>query len=993
MTADEYLALVEQYVDDYDRPAVIRSFQRFCKEKASCTDLSADAHVQRQLPSEDAVRVRFILSFYGEPSPYEVEKAVKWFRQNHIPVQETLCGPCVTEEEEKKLRFFLENAIPAQSEFERFCTGIHIKPTPAMFASFRRDYGGQLVATRHHPYSAEQYFWTETPEKLYRTFGRWYSAFSASVPSTMDGHLSVCECAEALGVTPNALLDWLEEHTEAFITHSGQCLIPLPVMRELQRQWTATTPVLELLIPKLNQLPAKSRIAVKQSILTQLQEHPPSWILPADSLPQQAKNALYTASSIFANQDLDDLISSIPALPLQRLKDITGMSLPMLRKKAANGAISAATDDSGNYHISIRERNRIHTVNEQYIPLDDIVLSCPDGDSGLFQLKHYADRENLIVFCEGHDWWELDCVPCEQLPLDGKLLNVAVLREDAEELKDHIWLWLRGYQQVHSVKFKLLTSKFQKKFPFTTATLLRFEKQVRSVDSPLLDMAQLLYLTLSAELKDMSDTQIEHTIITRFQAEATLCACNVLSAFLTFGRFTKRNFSFSRIGFRVDTLAYSVRDFATIIGYIVNDNIIRDANLISKAVADKKFADLWLFIALHVFAAWRTTDYIRMLPPRLPYPPEEILKKVSTGELTSEETSRVASNFIATNRLVLDTPNKTKGTPGVPRLYFFCPESCLEVFGTILTIAAAHNQITNADCFIRPVKDWLSITQFFGEDFLQACGNKSFSGRRANKALLQSIEYSSREDAQMPPLVAYNLASIMRSHKLSYGTPSETTAKYLNDANFSGLTPEFVAYQMWERGVCSFVTDAMLQICYGEEYKCFAISQQTAVISGMELTPANVSSLLRQVQDAQDRACTVVAETFQSKGSIEKALKAIALGHGVGKNPEGFCLCKAADMPCRHPERLSCLGCRFEICTKALLLRYAAIHQQLAHLTDKVSDAERNRRRYLCEKFTYPAIFEILSHLKEETAETEFSLFKDLLQEVTTYRITDSSLP
>ena len=98
MTVDEYLALVEQYVDDYDRPTVIRSFQRFCKEKASCTDMTADAHVQRQLPSKDAVRVRFILSFYGEPSPYEVEKAVKWFRQNHIPVQETLCGPCVTEE-------------------------------------------------------------------------------------------------------------------------------------------------------------------------------------------------------------------------------------------------------------------------------------------------------------------------------------------------------------------------------------------------------------------------------------------------------------------------------------------------------------------------------------------------------------------------------------------------------------------------------------------------------------------------------------------------------------------------------------------------------------------------------------------------------------------------------------------------------------------------------------------------------------------------------
>ena len=127
----------------------------------------------------------------------------------------------------------------------------------------------------------------------------------------------------------------------------------------------------------------------------------------------------------------------------------------------------------------------------------------------------------------------------------------------------------------------------------------------------------------------------------------------------------------------------------------------------------------------------------------------------------------------------------------------------METFGRIIAIATAHYELSpQAESFVVPTTNIFLIQQFFGDDFVEACERKNFSGRRANKALLQSVEFAGRQHEQLQPMVAYHLDSIMRSHKLSYGRPSDTTATYLKDATFTGLTPEFVAYQMFERGVC-----------------------------------------------------------------------------------------------------------------------------------------------------------------------------------------------
>lgn len=981
MRCEEFIALVAKYAPRYDRPSVLSIYNTYRKD----TSIDVHEYIQQNLPHEGDIKVLSIIEAYGPSSYTELSSAVKWLHQNKYPVRKTLCGPTTSKDAAKELQAFLDKAIPVRSKFDHFCINLSSEPSHALYANFRQIYGNQLTTNKPHPFVTDRDFWMGSLAELNELFQRWYILYSAEFPSELEGHLSAGECAAFLGIKTARLLAWLQTHPNSCILHNYRFLIPISEANRIQQQWSSVCPVLKLLNPKLASVPQKSRQVVKTAVLNLIKERRPSWVLGENEFPQQSPNISYTNRPLLADHAVTEIIHTLPILPLGCLKELTGMSLSALREKAADGAIEA----NENWLISTNERNRVRAINHQYKIVDTIVQTCLSRYPSNFCLVKQADRTNLIDFGESNKWWGLQIVRCDDLPLDGKKLGYAVDCDDALQLENHLSLWLQGYRKTNPEKFALLVSRLEMRDSDVAKQLRKFEQQLHPADNALVDMVQLLYLVLPKELRKLTDCEIENILVTRFSTEGTLTACNALSDFLLFGEYTKRRFEFLGTGVKLDTSAYPVKDFAVMVWHVVNDEVIKQKDLIPKAVAQKKYADLWLYIALHVYSSWRSTDYIRMSAPLLPYSPEVTLEKIKNGLLLPAEATNIAEYFIASNRLVLNQPNKTMGTHGVPKLYFYCPQSCMESFGTILAIATAHYEIAAEDSFVNPVKDWLSIKQFFGDDFLEACGNRGFSGRRANKALLQSIEFIGREDHQLPPMVAYHLASIMRSHKLSYGKPSETTDIYLRDANFSGLTPEFVIYQMWERGVCSFVTDAMMKICYGDKYKSLPIAQQTQALNSMELTPSNITNLVQCIQAAEDRACEVAVSVCRSKSVMEDALKAIALGHGIGKDPDMFCIRKAIGMECAEKSRLNCIGCMYEIRTKALLLNYTTLHHQIYRFSQGISPVERERRKYLAETVTFPALVEIMSHIDAATSQLEYKLYKDIIEEEMTYGITD----
>lgn len=983
MMFSEFLSLIDRYASNCDHTSALRLYHAFCKEIVTPDEEQACQYILAQLPKPRTINIRSVLEKYGQISDTSVWKASRWVQQNGNLWQDTLCGVYVTECAAQKLRAFLSNAIPVITVFERVCSDITISYKQALFAEFCRKSRKQLLHTQYHPFCLEQWYWIGKDEDLCELVRQWYIAYSVNIPSDIEGYLSVLEAATAIGIQTDKLLRWILAHNSSYIYHHGQCLISMAKVTKLRERWNDIQPLAPIVKRKMENIPVHVRKHAQTKLNAWLDSNKHEWILPAGTLPQQQEGLLYTENPVIAEQEMDVQINTYPTIAINRLKQLTGMPVKLLKLKACSGAVAAEEVSPGIWYISKNEYRRIVLMHEQYITLDEIVLSIVKNTDSTFLIESHVNRDNLINHCNNHEWWGVQYTESENLPMNGRHFNVVLARVDAELVTDKLFLWVQGYGQSYQQKFQSIVSRYTGRYPYVINQLIEYEAEVHPVDKAFLDMACFLFELVPKDLHEMTEDEIEQVLIGPFSQMASLSSCEILSEFLLFARFTKRHFTFAGTSKTMDRRAYPIKDYAVMMAYVANDDIIQKSSLISKAISNKKYADIWLFVALHMYAAWRSTDYMRMIAPAIPYAPQEMLERIKNAEIRPDEFRAVAEWFIETNRLALDKPNKTKGTPGVSDLYFCCPQSCLETFGTILSIAVAHHLLTpNAGAFVNPVRHWTVINQFFGHEFLAACGNRSFSGQRANKSLLQCVELVGREGEKLSPTVSYFLASIVRSHKLSYGKLSDTTDIYLRDAAFSGLTPEYVIYQMWERGVCSFITDVLCKKCYGDQYSCLPIAQQTAVIKSVGLTPAQTANILQSVQYAEDAACEAIQTICQSRESMEQVLQQIAMGHGSGKNYDVFCLCKAAGMDCNQKRRLNCMGCKYEIRTKAMLLRYAVNHQKLMQ-TDGLSETEIRRRIYLCKTTTYPAIQEILVHLESGTDDDEYSIYRKLIQEVT----------
>ena len=216
-------------------------------------------YIQRLLPDEGTVSIKSILEECCLASNYDIGKALSWLHQNGETWKETLCGVYVTAQAGQILRRFLDTAIPVKSEFERFCSGIPVTPTPAMYTDFCSKYRKQLLQTRYHPFFIDRYFWIGQSVELHELMRKWYMAYSVDVPSDLEGYVSVADGAAMLEMKPLKLLEWLWICENNCICHYGRCLIGADKVEALRNQWKTVQPVMALVKQNIEHLPAKAR--------------------------------------------------------------------------------------------------------------------------------------------------------------------------------------------------------------------------------------------------------------------------------------------------------------------------------------------------------------------------------------------------------------------------------------------------------------------------------------------------------------------------------------------------------------------------------------------------------------------------------------------------------------------------------------------------------------------------------------------------------------
>ncbi|MDF2478506.1 MAG: hypothetical protein K0S24_3989 [Sphingobacterium sp.] len=684
---------------------------------------------------------------------------------------------------------------------------------------------------------------------------------------------------------------------------------------------------------------------------------------------------------------------ALKIMPIESLNKITGFPVSVLKKKAQRGLIDAV-DIDGRFLISRLEWNRINELAKQIVGLDEVI--CDLHCSADFDYNKAPCRNHMYDFIIENDVWGINLITTDSVWYKKIGKNLYFIdNTDVAHLQKHLKLWLRGYKASNRQKVKILIDQYKSKFPKTCKAIWGYFGSLKlgGLDVQDLCVKQAIDYLLSVlpdEISRLNESEI-HDILNGFREDMSLAASDAIASFLYDCGYIAGRCDFKSTGVAQDTNAYTAKETALMAYTTLNPDVWIEKNMLVMAAENHRYADCWLFIMLHFVAAWRSTDLIRLPIPQLAYSPEETLRRIKAGSYPDEVALQIEAYLERAVEIMEMCPHKTEQHSYVPLLRLYVPESCKVPFGIVLSIATAHYELdSKTDIFVRRIRDIRTIHKFFGKEFADACGNKDFSTRRANKALLQGV-YSVAEDRDGQPK-PYLLAALMRSHKGGYATLPETTEIYLKDAKFSGESPEFILYQMLERGICSFAVDLLLIKYFGSSYQTLPIVLQTSLIKTVGLSAYEVQSIEQMIQDAENQAVTMVQSIFTQIGhnSDEKIIaanivNAVLNDCGTGKNNQSICLLLAAGMKCRCPMRSLCLGCAFEIRTKSTLSFYTSEAKRIS--SELQSMVEQNslgykRNEYAMKHIILPAIYEIAVHMEKYTSAEEFIEYRNLLKVV-----------
>jgi hypothetical protein len=529
-----------------------------------------------------------------------------------------------------------------------------------------------------------------------------------------------------------------------------------------------------------------------------------------------------------------------------------------------------------------------------------------------------------------------------------------------------------------------LTDRLHTLFPETGKLFVRFIAHTEPKNSVAWKLADYLCYAMKCEIGVTESKELEK-MAADMDNDLPLFSARLFSNFLMYA--TEQGvlsnawvYRFKSRGTAKDDGAYQTMDFLRMAHIVFNNDAWESERLLEKALQSEKDANLWLFVSCHFICGWRGTDIVRLPMPELPDDVHWMQEQIMAGCF---DTEAILSELEFRLKYTPLIPQKTKRYENVPELKLFVPESLRRPFGIIYAVAASHHPAKKpGEMFVRKVGERPHIISFFGDEFSNACGIRGFSSRRAVKSYLQGIEAVADSSEGKPK--GYMLAALARSHKGGIGSLPKVTDIYLRDAKFSGYRPEFIAREMFERGVFSFIPSLMLEMYASESYRELPVSVQTKLLGEIGVGASGLEGLARSVEYSLIKARQAIAEIMKRpeniRGSIADILQNIASGNAPGKQDGFLCLMTASGFTCAAPLRSCCIGCGYEIYTKTILHSLAKEYARLMDTKKKADGAEATRCTKILKEAVMPAIDEIFTCMKQAYPDADIKAMANVVE-------------
>jgi hypothetical protein len=559
---------------------------------------------------------------------------------------------------------------------------------------------------------------------------------------------------------------------------------------------------------------------------------------------------------------------------------------------------------------------------------------------------------------------------------------------------EHCSLYQEALSEFISTEYTTpkLLEKLKEQYTHTGTMFQKFIDESKIDENISYYVLQFLLKELTKEISFYTDSEIL-PLVNLAAIDLTKAHGDCLTFFLSWLKkhcktsYFKDYFMQQRYTMDMHNSAYSMDEYLELCYLLFNEQNIIDNNMYEQAAESKNYTDTWLYLSLHFICSIRYTDLQRIYHPDLPYSPEEVLERIKNGSFTASEAKQVLLSVTTRMCCLPFTPNKTKRHSGISDVKFHVPSSCENHFGMLFALAEAHAQIagTQEQPLIRKITTYKEINRYMGDEIGDLFLESDFRARSATKSYLQLI-YTIGDEVLAQDgdfrLKGSILASLARSHKGNYKEFSSTTYEYLKDARLSGLTPEFIAYELLERGVLSCIASMLLNILTNQQYDTLSERERTSLIQKLNLSPYEIDSVVSLMDQSQRNAQQTIQAVVQSQTDIASVLQRIATGEAFAKQNECLCLMTAIKKVCPYTTRKQCIGCRYEIHTKSTLFQLIDELNRINHLYNTVTnDLEKQKYKKLLMEIIIPNLDEMLFYLKRDYGEEVFHEYEQLIKE------------
>ena len=595
----------------------------------------------------------------------------------------------------------------------------------------------------------------------------------------------------------------------------------------------------------------------------------------------------------------------------------------------------------------------------------------------------------LVAFLNDNEWFG-----CEPVMAEGKcLVDVDALTQAIPRIIDYFDKKDLPIEE----KIILLANKYAEEYPESAGMVDSFFETVGVAEGNQYYLYDYLLTRQKTEFSDMNDESVSE-LVSYAVYDLTKADGDILCMLLSWLKQYHRMHWFMDYSMKKrresENGAYDIDEYLELLYYLFNADYIEENDMYKRAANDKNHADTWLYLCMHFMRAIRNTDLLRIGHPRLTDTPENILKMVLEGKF-SDEDARLTVYSITWRLSVLPLiPNKTKNVSGVTSLKFTIPESLEVHLGKLLAICESHFRRSGAPVdtpLIRVIGDYERINRYMGDEIGVLFLKSNFRSRGAQKSYLQGVYMMSNDilgdERDEFNVKGYILAALARSHKGSYAQFAQTTVVYLKDAKFSGLTPEFVARELFERGVLSFIPSMLLKIISGNKYNHLSVKEQTKLLDILNITPMEAENAVSLVENSRKKSNEVVKNLFTDKeikpNEILMILHRIGGGYAVSKCDELLCVMTAMKKICPF-DRRSCFGCEYEIGTKSTIFSMAAEYNRLRNIAKTTgSEIERKKSIHLIKSIVLPILQEVLICLRDNYGDDVALAYERIVRENT----------